>query len=210
MVLFPINFIAFIVYIPLLYLCSIYWILKTVRYSTDFSVSELKPYGDFDNTPEGAPLYVVCKFYIMGHTFQKAYLRSFLMVYKVLNFWKGEGIQSCSKSYWDRVLKWAYLVLRALFWFIIRVVTSLPRAIIVDSYRGSSAFICYFWGSLFRQILIEKDITFNAELCYIKIHWSTTVMLQLYDVTMPIIYMRIFKTPSNKYNFNPLLTKKPL
>ena len=31
-VLFPINFIAFIVYIPLLYLCSIYWVLKTYFY----------------------------------------------------------------------------------------------------------------------------------------------------------------------------------
>ena len=205
-VLFTINFISFIVYIPLLYLCSIYWILKTVHYSTDFSVSELKPYGDFDHTPEGASLYVVCKFYIIGHTFQKAYLNSFSMVYKLLNFWKGERITSQSKSYWNLVFRWSYLVLRALFWFIIRVITSLPRVVIVDSYRGSSAFISSSWIGLFRKIFIKKNISLEAQLRWIRNRWSTCVMMDLYDVTMPITYMRIFKTPSNKYNFNPFFT----
>jgi len=81
----PLNFILFIVYVPLLYICVLHWVFKVAQYSTYADILELKPIGD-DTHP--TTVFLTYVYYVKVQTWDKAYLTSFLIVYKFLNFCK--------------------------------------------------------------------------------------------------------------------------
>ena len=173
---------------------------RVIHYSINPNIKEVAPYKDFTHPNS---IFTTYTYYLKAQTFYKAYLVSFSVVYNasklLLSSTRG-AVQGRSKyAYLTLTLK---LALKVLFWLVVRVVTSLPRAVIIDSYRCSSFFIIYnaMFKQTFRRELSRKDF-FRV---WITSRFYTNVTFYLNDTLMPITYKRIFKTPSNKYNFNPL------
>lgn len=206
-IMFPffilLNFILFLVYLPLLYLCIIYWLFMLFGYTTCVSVAELKPYQDFEHPNT---MYTTYTHYLKAQTFYKAYLVSFSIVYRVAKFLLSEG-EISGRYNMGNVLSFIGLFCRAIFWLIIRLVTSLPRAVLVDSYWCSRFFIVY--NGLFMDTVLTGGKTTYAEFFVaITSRFNTSVIHHLNDTLVPIMYKRIFKTSSSNYNFNPNFSER--
>ena len=103
-------------------------------YSKYDSVLEIKPYDKF-SYPQG--IYNVYTYFLKGQTIYKAYLVSFSIVYKLLHFFS----EKKEKNYTlYTTLKGIIFIIKRLLWLIVRVITSLPRTVIVDSYLCSRYF----------------------------------------------------------------------
>ena len=195
----PVNFVLFIVYIPLLYIFIVYWIYKITCYSVNYNIKEITPYKDFRQPNNTFSTYT---YYLKSQTFYRAYLVSFSVVYNVLKFlsnYAKNDLQERSKYYY--LIFTIILIVKILFWLIIRIVTSLPRAVIVDSYYCSSLFIIY--NPTFKSVIKGESSPKIFFYTWITSRFGTSVIFYLNDKLVPIMRKRIFKTYSNKYNFNP-------
>ena len=189
----PVNLMLFIIYIPLLYICILYWICRMFYYSINTSVLEVKPYKNFLHPNTTFTTYT---YYLKAQTFYKAYLMSFLLVYKMFKFYGSLG-RSTHFSWLSAIKSGS----KILFWLLIRVITSLPRAVIVDSYECSALFIIY--NSTFKETLRRKFPFKDFLSTRVTARFNTNVIFYLNDTLVPIMNRRVFKTSLNKYNFNP-------
>ena len=168
-----------------------YWILKFYKYYKYEFVTECKPYSDFSYTNSYYGIYM---YFIKSQTLYKAYLVSYLMIYKILKSFFNKNNHSNK----NRLLKTLYIVqisLKLIGWTIVRLVTSLPRAVILDSYHFSNHFYNY-------KHLRLKD--FNKDL-FISFSYgfNERVIQSINDVIVPIMFYRVYKTDHAIFNFNP-------
>ena len=119
-----INFILYWAYLFFFFIHSVYWAYHFTRYSLLNNQPELKPSYYLNYKPK----YLFFHF-ILIHTFYRAYLNSFSFLYKVFNFFMGYGFYK--KNYTTLLLG----LLALLLWLVVRLVTSLPKNIILDSYK---------------------------------------------------------------------------
>jgi len=175
----------------------VYWAYKVVRYLLDPSITEVKPK---DNNSHPNTYLLTYVYYVKTQTHEKAYLNSYLIIYKVVKFFKDNNKEVRTSNYKIAILlNLLMLVPKLLFWTIIRIITSLSKSVIIDSYTCAQPFRIYN-RSFITTLCKERKLYDFFET--ITLHINTEVMLYFYKTLVPITHRRIFKTPSSKYNFN--------
>ena len=200
-ILVPLNFILYFIYIFLLYCGLIFWIIKFILYCKDSNIKEVKPAYKFIHPDTIIKTYI---FYLKAQTIYKAYLVSYSIIYKVLIVLLGPKSEEKLPIY-KRSMVLLSVFAKGVFWFVIRVLTSLPRAVVVDSYEISKCHtVCkgsFGWIMRDENYAIIKG--FRRFFFWISYNTNERALMYLYNQLLPITYKRIFKNGVNNYNFNP-------
>ena len=123
-------------------------------------------------------------------TFVKAYINSFSILYKILFTLSKFKVKN---SY----INIFHSLLVLFFWLIIRIITSLPRTVIIDSYKWSLNFRypINYWLRVIKSGNIKREFRGLFE--------SNILYNDIFNKIMPLSFLRIYRDDSSKWNFNP-------
>lgn len=170
----PVNLLFRSVYLVFFCMHLIYWPYKLIQYVRLKGVADLKP-----QTTEPVFIDTWYALFIYTVTWKRAHLHSYNVMYTLLRKIKTND----GKSNPLRVLiRLPFIV----GWYILRLLTSIPRSVVLDSYAWSKRFKS--GSDLLRwESLISNGILFILVLDEIK----------------PLYRKRIYYSSDNLWNFNP-------
>jgi hypothetical protein len=176
-VLLPLNTVLRFVYLLIYLLHIFYWLYKLLFYIYSGGLTDLRP---DDNDPIFGVWYLV---FIYRFTWKRAHLHSYNVMYNILKrLTTGQPKQSVLQL----IVKLPFII----GWYILRIITSVPRQIVIDSYSWSQRFDSW------------SDVT----------NWQCNLANGVTAVNIvselgPLTFKRIYCTKATLWNFNPHKTK---
>jgi hypothetical protein len=188
------NILLYIPYLLIFVTLVLYWTFKFIIYRTYSSNIEVKP-----DSNDNFFLWSFSTKYIILHilylqTFYKAYLNSYSLIYVLLKY-SFEKPKVTKRTMYQSIIPFYINFMRLVSAILFRLLTSIPKNIVTDSYKWSLNFKYIFT----RRHLYKNNMFFHIRETVV----NSLIKNTLYNSLFPKTYLRVYKTDHILWNFNP-------
>jgi len=188
------NTLLYIPYLFIFYILIPYWVYNFIIYYIDISKVEIKAIPKHNPFLWSFSIKYTILHIIYLQTLFKARINSYALIYNLLK--ELQKLRNNNKTPKHKILINFFVnFTRLMFSIIFRLLTSMPKNVVIDS---------YVWSRNFKYIFIRRNLYKGNMYYFIKKTITNSLIKDtIYNNLFPKTYLRVYKTPQSIWNFNP-------